>query len=77
MIPKLGKSPGEGVGYPLQYSWASLMAQLVKNPLGGNQLSHRTTLTALTKKFLNIEVKLHKKNFILDFKGDDYAMTKL
>ena len=77
MIPKLGRSPGEGVGYPLQYSWASLMAQLVKNPLGRNQLSHRTSLTALTKEFLNIEVKLHKKNFILDFKGDDYAMTKL
>ena len=28
----LGRSPGEGVGYPLQYSWASLVAQLVKNP---------------------------------------------
>ena len=27
-----GRSPGEGVGYPLQYSWASLVAQLVKNP---------------------------------------------
>ena len=27
-----GRSPGEGIGYPLQYSWASLMAQLVKNP---------------------------------------------
>ena len=26
-----GRSPGEGVGYPLQYSWASLVAQLVKN----------------------------------------------
>ena len=26
------KSPGEGKGYPLQYSWASLVAQLVKNP---------------------------------------------
>ena len=25
-------SPGEGKGYPLQYSWASLVAQLVKNP---------------------------------------------
>ena len=25
-------SPGEGVGYPLQYSWASLVAQMVKNP---------------------------------------------
>ena len=24
-------SPGEGVGYPFQYSWASLVAQLVKN----------------------------------------------
>ena len=26
------RSPGEGIGYPLQYSWASLVAQLVKNP---------------------------------------------
>ena len=31
-IPGLGGSPGEGIGYPLQYSWASLIAQLVKNP---------------------------------------------
>ena len=30
-IPGLGRSPGAGVGYPLQYSWASLVAQLVKN----------------------------------------------
>ena len=30
-MPGLGRSPGEGIGYPLQYSWASLMAQLVKN----------------------------------------------
>ena len=28
----LGQSPGEGKGYPLPYSWASLVAQLVKNP---------------------------------------------
>ena len=27
-----GRSPGEGIGYPLKYSWASLVAQLVKNP---------------------------------------------
>ena len=27
-----GKSAGEGIGYPLQYSWASLVAQLIKNP---------------------------------------------
>ena len=27
-----GRSTGEGIGYPPQYSWASLVAQLVKNP---------------------------------------------
>ena len=32
LIPGLGRSPGEGIGYPLQYSWASLVAQMVKNP---------------------------------------------
>ena len=32
MIPGLGRSAGKGIGYPLQYSWASLVAQLVKNP---------------------------------------------
>ena len=31
MIPGSGRSSGEGIGYPLQYSWASLVAQLVKN----------------------------------------------
>ena len=31
-IPGLGRSAGEGIGYPLQCSWASPMAQLVKNP---------------------------------------------
>ena len=31
-IPGLGRSPGEGKGHPRQYSWASLVAQLVKNP---------------------------------------------
>ena len=30
-IPGLGRSPGEGMGYPLQASWASLVAQLVKH----------------------------------------------
>ena len=45
MIPGAGRSSGEGIGYSLQYSWASLVAQLVKNlpamqdtwvqPLGG------------------------------------------
>ena len=31
-IPGLGRAAGEGIGYPLQYSWASLVTQLVKNP---------------------------------------------
>ena len=29
-IPWSGRSPGEGIGYPLEYSWASLVVQLVK-----------------------------------------------
>ena len=32
LIPGLGRSPGEGIGYPLQCSWAFLVAQTVKNP---------------------------------------------
>ena len=31
-IPGSGRTAGEGIGYPLQYSWVSLVAQLVKNP---------------------------------------------
>ena len=32
LIPGSGRSTGEGIGYPFQYSWAFLVAQLVKNP---------------------------------------------
>ena len=31
-IPESERSPGKGIGYLLQYSWASLVAQMVKNP---------------------------------------------
>ena len=31
LIPGVGRSTGEGIGYPLQYSWVSLVVQLVKN----------------------------------------------
>jgi len=31
LIPGAGRSSGEGIGYPLQYSWASVVAQMVKN----------------------------------------------
>ena len=33
LIPGLGRSSGEGIGHPLQHSWASLVAQMVKNLL--------------------------------------------
>ena len=32
LIPGSGRSTGEGIGYPLQYSRASLVARLVNNP---------------------------------------------
>ena len=32
MIPGSGRSAGGGIGYPLPYSWASLVAQLIRNP---------------------------------------------
>ena len=31
MIPELGRYPGEEIGYPCQYSWASLVAEAIKN----------------------------------------------
>ena len=31
-IPGSGRAPGEGIGYPFQYSWVSFVAQLVNNP---------------------------------------------
>ena len=31
LTPGSGSSPGEGIGYPLEYSWASLVAQMAKN----------------------------------------------
>ena len=31
LIPELGRSSGEGIGYPFQYSWTFLVAQMVKN----------------------------------------------
>ena len=31
LIPGLGRYPGVGIGYPIQYSWASLVTQMVKN----------------------------------------------
>ena len=55
LIPGSGRSSGEGIGYPFQYSWAFLVAQLVKNPpamwetrvwsLGWEDLLEKATVT--------------------------------
>ena len=45
-IPEWGRSPGEGLGYPLQYSWTSLVAQLVKN-LPATQATWETWVQSL------------------------------
>ena len=37
MILGLGRLAGEVIGYPPQYSWASIVAQLVKNPLAARE----------------------------------------
>ena len=42
LIPGWGRSAGEGIGYPLKYSWASLLAQLVKNPPAMQETSVRS-----------------------------------
>ena len=55
LIPRLGRSSGEGIGYSLQYSWASLVAQLLNNlpvmreicvqPLGWKDLLEKGKVT--------------------------------
>ena len=37
-----GRKAGEGIGYPLQYSWASLVVQLIKNPPAMHETSVRS-----------------------------------
>ena len=41
-IPGSGRSAGKGIGYPIQCSWASFVAQLVKNPLAMRETSVRS-----------------------------------
>ena len=51
-IPGSGRSPGERIGYPLQYYGASLIAQLVKNP---------PAMQEIPVQFLGQEVPLEKE----------------
>ena len=58
LVPGSVRSPGEGIGYLLQYSWASLVAQMVKNlpamqqtwvrPLGGEDPLEKGMATHVT-----------------------------
>ena len=49
LIPGLGRSPGEGIGYPLQYSWASLMVQMVKKKKSANNVGDLCSIPELGK----------------------------
>ena len=48
-IPGLGRSTEEGIGYPLQYSWTSCVAQLVKNSLQGGGFRMRNVCTPMAE----------------------------
>ena len=66
LIPGPGRSAGEGTGYPLQYSGASLVAQLVKN------------LPAVQKTWVR-SVGLGRtpgegKGYLLQYSGLEYSM---
>ena len=50
-LPGSGSCPGEGIGYPRQYSWASQMAQMIKNP---------PAMQETPVRFLGQEVALEK-----------------
>ena len=81
LIPGSGLSPREGLGYPLQYSWASLVAQLVKNPpamwetwvrslgcedpLEKGMGSHSSILTCIVHGIAKSQTRL--SNFHFDF----------
>ena len=61
-IPGSGRCPGEGIGYPVQYSWASLVAQLVKNPPAQDiKLTHRNPLHSYTLTMKKQKEKLRKQ----------------
>ena len=65
-IPGSGRSPGEGIDYSLQYSCASLVAQLVKNP---------PAMQETWVRFLGWEDPLgEKKGYSLQYSGLENSM---
>ena len=59
LIPGSGRSAGEGIGYPLQYSWASLMAQMV---ISGNGCGRTLQEGDKTKKIIQQSSRRRKSN---------------
>ena len=60
-IPGLGRSLGEGLEYPLQYSWASLVAQMVKNPPAMQETSVRSLGMASHSSILSWRIPWSEK----------------
>ena len=65
LIPELGRSAGEGIGYLLQYSWASLVAQLVEN---------LPAIWEIWVRFLCWEDSLRRKGYPLQYSGLENSM---
>ena len=61
-IPGSGSSPGEGIGYPLQYFWASLVAELVKNPPAVREIWVQTWVGKIPWRRTCIYKMLNPKN---------------
>ena len=51
LIPQLGRSTGEAVDFPLQYSWASLVAQLIESTCNSGDLGSIPELESFTTKY--------------------------
>ena len=62
LIPGSGRPPGEGIDYTLQYSWPSLMAQMVKNQPAMQETQVQSLEDALEKEMATIPVFLPGKS---------------
>ena len=60
MIPGSGRSAGESIGYQLQYSWASLVVQLVKNPPATQETRVRSFLYTMLARLEDLDANLEQ-----------------
>ena len=67
LIPGLGSFPGEGIGYPHQFSWASLVAQTVTNP----SAMHETWVRSLVGK-----MPCGRNSYPLQYSGLENSMDR-